>query len=73
MVFVPSSLSIAPQVVSCYPRRNHLHNYAIRATIRLLETRNASCPAPVKDHHEPGGKRFDHIDYHRQRRSMRKQ
>ena len=53
-----SSLSIAPQVLSCVHLRNNLHNLALRVTIRPLETRNASCPAPVKVHREPDGKRF---------------
>ena len=52
------SLSIAPQVLSCVHLRNNLHNLALRVTIRPLETRNASCPAPVKAHREMGGKRF---------------
>ena len=58
MELPPSSLSIAPQVVSRRPCRNHLHNPACRVTIRPHETRNASCPAPVKVHRKPGGKRF---------------
>ena len=53
-----SSLSIAPQVLSCGHLRNNLHNPARRATIRPLETRNASRPAPVNLHRKPGGKRF---------------
>ena len=53
-----TSLSIATQFVRRCPCRNHLHNLTLRVTIRPLETRNASCPAPVNIHREPGGKRF---------------
>ena len=54
----PSSLSIATQLVRRVHRRNHLHNPALRVTIRPLETRTTSCPTPVKVHRAPGGKRF---------------
>ena len=53
-----SSLSIAPQLLSCHPRRNHLHNTLLRVTMQPTAMRNASRPAPVNLHRKPGGKRF---------------
>lgn len=52
------SLSIAPQLLSCHLRRNHLHNTLLRVTMQPTATRNASRPAPVNLHRKPGGKRF---------------
>ena len=52
------SLSIAPQLQSCHPRRNHLHNRLSRVTMQPTAMRNASRPAPVTVHRKPGGKRF---------------
>lgn len=54
----PTSLFIVPQLVNCCLRRNHLHNSALRVTIRPLEMRNAFCPIPVKAHRKPDGERF---------------
>ena len=31
-----SSLSIAPQLLNCHPRRNHLHNRLLRVTIQPI-------------------------------------
>ena len=52
------SLSIAPQLQSCHPRRNHLHNRLSRVTMQPTATRNASHPASANFHRKPGGKRF---------------
>lgn len=52
------SLSIAPQLLSCHLRRNHLHNTLLRVTMQPTATRNASRPAPVNFHRKPNGKRF---------------
>ena len=52
------SLSIAPQLLSCHPCRNHLHNTLLRVTMQPTATRNASRPAPMTVHRKPGGKRF---------------
>ena len=52
------SLSIAPQLLSCHPRRNNLHNRLLRVTMQTAKTPNASHPAPVNLHRKPDGKRF---------------
>ena len=52
------SLSIAPQLLSYHPCRNHLHNRLLRVTMQPTATQNASRPAPVNFHRKPDGKRF---------------
>ena len=53
-----NSLSIAPQLLSCHPRRNNLHNTLLRVTMQPTAMRNASRPAPLTVRRKPGGKRF---------------
>ena len=65
----PISLFIAPQTLSCAPRRKNLHNPVLRVTMRQTETQNASRPEPVKHHRFRAGSVFDHINDHRQLRT----
>lgn len=53
------SLSIAPQMLNYHPRRNHLHNTFLRATIQTTQKmQNFPCSAPLIFHQKPGVKRF---------------